>query len=364
MDYKILAKALAGRLTAVLPILISEEQTGFMQGRQISENLRRTFEVIKYTKKHKIAAVIMAIDFEKCFDSLSYSAILGALRYFNFGEKFIQFSALFFTNFTVCTQNFGFTSLFLDKARGCNQGCPISPFYYLLAGEIMCRKLKQNKGIKGIKMGENITNLISQFADDTALYLLYEENNIQAVINTLDMIQSQTGLKVSYDKTLLYRIGSIADFNAKVYVTKNFRWTNKPFKLLGVEVENNLSNVIDYNYSCIVEKMDKIAESWTNRDLTLMGKTLVINTLMESLYVYKLSILENIPEDTITLIESKLKQFLWPGQKTARIALKTLQASKKTGGLRLCDIRNKQKALKIGWIPRIMESEFFKYCFF
>ncbi|XP_055011901.1 myotubularin-related protein 5-like [Boleophthalmus pectinirostris] len=45
-DYKILAKALAGRLETVLPKLVHPDQTGFVVGRQISSNLRRVFNVI------------------------------------------------------------------------------------------------------------------------------------------------------------------------------------------------------------------------------------------------------------------------------------------------------------------------------
>ena len=58
------------RLKIVLEYIIDEDQTGFMQNRSISTNIRKTFEVIQYTKKRNIPAVIMAVDFEKCFDRI------------------------------------------------------------------------------------------------------------------------------------------------------------------------------------------------------------------------------------------------------------------------------------------------------
>ena len=63
LDYKILAKALAGRLKSVLPDLIGPQQTGFMEGRQISENIRKTIDVITYVNKKKQNCLIMTIDF-------------------------------------------------------------------------------------------------------------------------------------------------------------------------------------------------------------------------------------------------------------------------------------------------------------
>lgn len=43
-----------------------------------------------------------------------------------------------------------------------------------------------------------------------------------------------TGLLVNYDKTNVYRVGSLADTDAKIYTTKEFNWTNEPISLLGV----------------------------------------------------------------------------------------------------------------------------------
>ena len=77
-------------------------------------------------------------------------------------------------------------------------------------------------------MGNDIENLLSQFADDTALYLTYDALCLENVIQTLSHIETNTGLTVSYDKTLIYRIGSLANSDAKLYTSKNFHWTNEP----------------------------------------------------------------------------------------------------------------------------------------
>ena len=349
-------------LKTVLDVLISPEQTGFMKNRQISENIRRTFEVIQYTKKGNIPGIIMRIDFEKCFDKLEFTGIQGALQYFNFGPNFRAWSQLFFANFELCAQNYGFTSRYFPKSRGCNQGCNISPFYYLLCGEIMARKLKQNKEIRGIDV-HGINNLIPQFADDTALFLKYSKSCLEAVIRTLSVIENNTGLTVSYDKTLLYRIGSLANSNAKLYVSKNFTWTNEPFSLLGITIANDLTLANNLNFSSSIAKMEGVAESWYYHNCTLMGKILIVNTLMESLFVYKLAVLQDMSKNLIQKVDSIIDRFIWKGKK-ARIAKKTLQANKRCGGLRLFHVESKMKALKINWISKIRSDTFFNKCFY
>ena len=69
-DYKIASKAIASRIKTFLPKLISDDQTGFLKGRCISENIRLLDIVIKYTEGRKIPGLLLFIDFEKAFDTL------------------------------------------------------------------------------------------------------------------------------------------------------------------------------------------------------------------------------------------------------------------------------------------------------
>ena len=69
-DYKIAAKAIANRIKAVLPKLISNDQTGFMKGRFIGENTRLIDGIIQYAARHNAPGLLLFIDFEKAFDSL------------------------------------------------------------------------------------------------------------------------------------------------------------------------------------------------------------------------------------------------------------------------------------------------------
>ena len=89
-DYKVIAKVFDNRLRVVLPSLIHEDQTGFLANRRISTNIRKTLDIIEYTKDNKIPGIILSVDMEKCFDKIDYSAIYGALRYYGFGEKYIN----------------------------------------------------------------------------------------------------------------------------------------------------------------------------------------------------------------------------------------------------------------------------------
>ena len=83
-DYKIASKAIASRIKTFLPKLISDDQTGFLKGRCISENIRLLDSVIKYTEGRNIPGLLLFIDFEKAFDTLEWPFISKTLQHFGF----------------------------------------------------------------------------------------------------------------------------------------------------------------------------------------------------------------------------------------------------------------------------------------
>ena len=82
VDYKIVAKAIAQRLKAHLHKVIHPDQTGFLQGRFIGENIRKILDLIEYTENENIPALLISVDFEKCFDRIEWQAVKGALNFF------------------------------------------------------------------------------------------------------------------------------------------------------------------------------------------------------------------------------------------------------------------------------------------
>ena len=236
-SYKILAKTLDNRMREILPSIISESQNGFMAGRNIAVNIRKSLDIIQFCKNKKQAGLILSVDMEKCFNRLSHESMFQSLRYFNFGENFIRWIKLFYTKFEFCVQNYGILSEFRIKEKGQNQGDPISPSIYLLTGEILANKLKLHTGVRGIQVGK-IEYLLSQFADDLDMYLPFNQEVVNNVFLTLTDIEKSTGLKVSYEKTTLYRIGSIADSQAKFYTVRKVRWENDYINTLGINIGN------------------------------------------------------------------------------------------------------------------------------
>ena len=127
--YKLASGTIAYRLKRTLPTIISEIQTGFISGRMISENTRLTYDM-HITEQKNIPGLLMLIDFEKAFDSISWTFLYKALQSFGYSKEFIQWIELFNTDIKAYVLQCGYLSSGISIERG--KVTPLPPTYFLL----------------------------------------------------------------------------------------------------------------------------------------------------------------------------------------------------------------------------------------
>ena len=351
-DYKIIEKAIANKMVPALEHIIHQDQRGFMKNRRISVNIRKMLDIMHQAQKEDLEAVVLSLDFVKCFDKCSFQILFGSLDYFGFGEVVKVWTKILYSNFTVRVQNNGHFSDLIRIQKGVHQGGCCSAIYFLVIAEILAITLRENEQIEGITL-QNIRNLLNQFADDMDIFSLAKEESLKAIFRELEAFRLQSGFTVSYDKTTLYRIGSLRHSNARMYDIDNFVWSNEDISVLGVIIAHE--NIVEKNYSCVVEKAKKVLKGWQNRNLSLIGRVRVINSLVGSLFVHKMMVLPRIPIMILKDLDNLFRDYLWNGRK-AKIQLGILQLDKKEGGLGLVHLGKKEQALKATW-PQILHKE-------
>ena len=113
--------------------------------------------------------------------SLEWTLIQYALEIFNFGEAIRRWVEIFYNDVESTIVNNGFAINWIKLTRGVRQGCPLSPFSFVLSAELIANKISQSHLVKGVFLFRNEIKL-SQFADDTNLVcsdLLSVENALQ-----------------------------------------------------------------------------------------------------------------------------------------------------------------------------------------
>ena len=355
--FKIAAKIMANRIKKVLGNLIHESQTGFVKGRLISENLRKLLDVIE---RNDLSGLLISVDFENAFDKVMYEAVSKIMHWFNFGQKIIKWINVLFTNFKLSTYNNGYISEPFAVTKGLFQGNPIAPYLFIIVIECLATKLQQNKKIKGLKIGDE-TLLLTLFADDLGIVLDHDQASWNETMQELLSFQNCTGMRINYEKTVIYRLGSLRKTNAKFYTVHKMHWSDKPINMLGITLADNHDEIVRLNYEPLIRKAESILNLWLNRNLSLFGKILIINSLVASLFVYKFTVLPTMPEKYRTQLEELFKKFIWNGGKQ-KIPLEILKGLKQDGGAGLVDLRKREESLKLQWVVKLEDSKILEAC--
>ena len=96
LSYKILAKALAGRIAPLVSRFISKTQTRFIQGRYVLENLITNWEAMHWAKENGQEVAMILLDFEKTYDRIEWCFVIGMLKAFGFPNKYCDWISILF----------------------------------------------------------------------------------------------------------------------------------------------------------------------------------------------------------------------------------------------------------------------------
>ncbi|EEC77009.1 hypothetical protein OsI_15342 [Oryza sativa Indica Group] len=190
-----------------LPDLIADTQQAFVKGRRISNNIviaqeiAHSFNLTSYDQK----AFLLKIDLSKAFDRIEWSFIADALRRKGFHGNFIRLvlSCINSANFSVIIngQSYGYFS----AQRGIRQGCPLSPYLFVLAINELSNQLTeaiQREYISGIKLGPNGPPIHSlMYADDLIITGQAQVEEAQKISDIIRDFCNKSGQTPNWSKS-------------------------------------------------------------------------------------------------------------------------------------------------------------------
>ena len=98
-------------------------------------------------------------------------------------------------------------SNFFQLSLGVRQGCPLSPYLFILSVEILAEAIRNKREITGIKIQDTEFKL-SQYTDDTTLIFDGSEESFKALTTLKEAFGKMSGLKLNDRKTEALWIGS------------------------------------------------------------------------------------------------------------------------------------------------------------
>ena len=226
----------------------------YVKGRTIFDAIRTIDDIMEYTKIKQIPGLMVAFDFEKAFDSLSWTFLFKVINSFNFGNSFISWVSVLYRNISSYILNNGFSTQMFDVCRGVRQGDPLSAYLFIIALELLLINIRHDKNIKGI-MVENREIKLAAFADDLTTFL-QGIRSFESLSITLDRFGICSGLKLNTEKTEALWLGKYHDNPPNINIEK----IGKPMKILGVYFTYDWRKRQELNFDEILKSLSKTLE--------------------------------------------------------------------------------------------------------
>lgn len=285
-DYKILAKILTLRLKTILPKLISNEQTGGIQERDITQNLIKYRNVIEHFSKQEQherskgnellhvkrtgGAAIVSLDFEKAYDMVDRTFFYQVLTKLGFNEIFTDYIKILYeksTSKVFINKVFG-EEIFLQ--RGVRQGCPLAMYLYIIFIEPFLKLIK--KQIQPLFISQ-AKHQISAFVDDVSVFI-NNPADLSRLEKCIEIFEKATNPKVNKAKSQFLKLGRWTD---------DSQWPDtwlksaKSIKILGICWHQDILTTINQNFINQVAKIRQSIQNTFNRLLTIQQKVIFLN---------------------------------------------------------------------------------------
>ena len=355
-DYKILAKCLANRVGKVIGKIVSEDQVGYIKGRNVSTTLRTIDDIINMWNLKQRPGILLALDFQKAFDSISKQFMLSAFKKFGFGSDLLQWVKILFTDTKSSIIYNGWVSENFNVTNGIRQGCPFSPLAFIIGVELLAIRFRESRDVKGLNIDvENVIKVLL-YADDITVFLK-DENDVRAVISIIKEFSQISALRLNLTKSEAMGIGSSKRLSFDIGV----KWV-KEIKVLGIYFSNEkTASENEHNWISKIDKIKQLINQWEKRNLGIWGKLCVIKSLMLSQIVYAMQAI-CFPENILKEINTLFYRFLWRKQDVNKRAFEkvkrvTLNADYNKGGIGMIDVIVMQESFLCNWFFKILKNE-------
>ncbi|XP_060182221.1 uncharacterized protein LOC132611876 [Lycium barbarum] len=294
---KIITRIIHDRLESILPSLISQNQSSFVKGRNIIENVFLTQEVVANIRKRgKPTNVILKLDMAKAYDRVSWNYLIQVMKRMGFSDVFVDMI------WRILANNWGV-----------KKGDPLSPALFILATKVLSKALNSlfDKGMfrgYGLPRWSSNMNHLS-YINDTIVFASADKWSLQSIMKILHDYEAVFGQKINVHKSAFYMYKKVSsELVHEVQQITGFSRGEFPFIYLGCPLFHARKKKIFYKD--VMKKVRDKLQAWKGKLLSFGGKAVLIKSVLQSILVYPLSAMVP-PKCVIKELHKLFNRFFW-----------------------------------------------------
>lgn len=203
---KIISKIISRRLNPLLNKLVSVNQSGFISGRLITENVMLVQKIIHNISKPNIGGnIVLKLDMVKTYDRMSWNFIMAVLNRFGFSATWINNIWRLISNVWYSILINSSINGFFSTSQGLKQGDQLSSSLFVLDVEVLSRtlnKLHTNNSFTPFNMnrrGPQINHLA--YADDIVIFTDGNSRSVKLIKKKITNYEKASGQTVNNQKS-------------------------------------------------------------------------------------------------------------------------------------------------------------------
>jgi hypothetical protein len=172
--YKIASKVLSNRLKLILPDIISLNQSAFVPGRLITENVLLAYELTHFMQQKRTGLEGLAalkLDMSKAYDRVEWGFLRRMMNKLGFDANWVEVVMNCVSTVTYRVRVNGELTEQIVPQRGLRQGDPLSPYLFLICAEAFSCLLnvaEESGDMVGVRVCPNAPSINHVlFADDS-----------------------------------------------------------------------------------------------------------------------------------------------------------------------------------------------------
>ncbi|GJW60133.1 putative RNA-directed DNA polymerase [Tanacetum coccineum] len=358
--FKCISKIIANRLKDSLQRLVSPNQSAFVPGRCISDNILLTQEIMhNYHLDRGVPRCAFKVDIQKAYDTVDWNFLRVILIGFGFHERMIAWimECVTTTSFSISIN--GSLHGYFKGKRGLRQGDPLSPYLFTLIMEvftlILHRRVQEASNFTYHRFCSELDLINLCFADDLFLFVHGDVNSAKVIKEALDDFKDASGLNPSMPKSKAYFCNVINYTKLAILNVLPFEEDRLPVKYLGVPLVS--SRLIFRDCKELIDKVQNRVNDWKAKSLSIAGRLQLIQSVLGSLHVYWASVFM-LPTRVLLDIEQIMRGFLWCHgsmcRGKAKVAWDVVCLPKQEGGLGVRRLDHFNKALMVSHVWKLL----------
>jgi hypothetical protein len=285
----IASKCLANRVKPLIPTLVHPDQTWFVSGRNITENFIYAADIIQSCHKRKASAIVLKIDFQKAFDSVSWEDLDRIPKAKGFPDLWCSWVKKLHNSGQSAILLNGVPDPWIQCKRGLRQGNPLSPFLFIIVADVLQRLLLQASSLDLIAhpLDPALPCPVLQYADDTLIILKADHNHIQNLQNYLLLFPNAMGLEINFEKSTFVPIHVDATIAISLAAALGCPVSSIPQNYLGLPLSTHKLGIAAF--FPLIAKIDKRLAGWIDKLLSMAGRGILLKAVLSALPTHLMS---------------------------------------------------------------------------